>query len=192
MKNRKAAAAALTLTAALALTACTPAATSGGHSGHGAGPSSTASAANAADAMFAAMMIPHHEQAVEMSDILLAKSDVDPQVVDLARTIKEAQSPEIERMRSWLKAWGAAAGTGMGHGMDGMMSDAELAELKGATGPEASRLFLTRMIAHHEGAVSMAKTEIDDGRNADAVALAKAVVSAQQAEIERMKQMLGQ
>jgi uncharacterized protein (DUF305 family) len=192
MNNRIAATAALTLTAALALTACAPAGSGGGHSAHGASPTTTASAANAADAMFAAMMIPHHEQAVEMSDIVLAKSDVDPKVADLARTIKDAQSPEIERMRAWLKAWGTDEGMGEDHGMGGMMSDADLAALEAAAGTEASRLFLTQMIAHHEGAVAMARTEIDEGRNADAVALARAVVSAQQAEIDRMKQMLGQ
>lgn len=189
--NRITAAAALTLTAALALTACAPAATSGGHAGHGRTPSSTASTANAADAMFAAMMIPHHQQAVEMSDIVLAKSDVAPEVVDLARAIKAAQAPEIEKMRSWLAAWGADESMPMDHGMDGMMSPSDLATLKDAGGPDASRLFLTQMIAHHEGAVAMAKTEIDEGKNPDAVALARDVVSAQQAEIAQMKQLLG-
>ncbi|MDL9978229.1 DUF305 domain-containing protein [Microbacterium candidum] len=191
MNNRIAAAAALTLTAALALTACAPASNVGAHDGHGMKPSATASTSNSADVMFAAMMIPHHQQAVEMSDIVLAKSDVTPEVADLARAIKAAQAPEIEKMRSWLASWGADESMPMDHAMDGMMSPSDLAALKDAGGPEASRLFLTQMIAHHEGAVAMAKTEIDNGKNPDAVALARAVVAAQQAEIAQMKQLLG-
>lgn len=192
MKNRIAAAAALTLTAALALSACAAPAATGGHAGHQMNQvTPSTSTANAADAMFAAMMIPHHEQAVEMSDIVLAKTDATPEVVDLARTIKAAQSPEIEKMRGWLKAWGADESMPMDHSMDGMMSADDMTALKAASGPEASRLFLTQMIAHHEGAVTMAKTEIAEGKNADAIALARAVVAAQQAEIDEMTQLLG-
>ncbi len=186
MNNRIAAAAALTLTATLALSACAPAA-GDAHSGH-----TLTATADSADAMFAAMMIPHHEQAVEMSDVLLAKSDATPEVTELARAIKAAQAPEIAKMRGWLKAWCADANTPMDHGMDGMMTEGDLAALKEAPGAEASRLFLTQMIAHHEGAVAMAKTEIAQGKNADAVALAESVVATQQAEIDRMKQLLGQ
>ncbi|WP_019482219.1 DUF305 domain-containing protein, partial [Arthrobacter sp. TB 23] len=50
---------------------------------------------NPADAMFAQMMIPHHQQAVEMSEMMLAKDDVSPEITDLATRIKAAQGPEI-------------------------------------------------------------------------------------------------
>lgn len=61
---------------------------------------------NDADAMFAQKMIPHHAQAVEMSDIILAKEGVPAEVTDLATRIKAAQGPEIEKMTGWLQSWG--------------------------------------------------------------------------------------
>ena len=91
--------------------------------------------------MFAAMMIPHHQQAVEMSDIILAKKGIDPRVVDLATQIKAAQGPEIQTMKGWLEDWGIPYDDsmsdmggmgGMDHG-DGMMSDDDMAALDAAT-----------------------------------------------------------
>ncbi|MDI3330278.1 MAG: DUF305 domain-containing protein [Micrococcus sp.] len=75
--------------------------------------------ANQADHRFARMMIPHHQQAIEMSDIILAKEGLDPEVATLAEEIKAAQGPEIEKMKSWLEEWGV--GGGMGPGSDGSM-----------------------------------------------------------------------
>ncbi|MFT4231005.1 MAG: DUF305 domain-containing protein [Microbacterium sp.] len=152
---------------------------------------------NAADEMFVAMMIPHHQQAVEMSELVLANDDVDPAVADLAQRIKDAQGPEIELMESWLVAWDSAmAGhdmSDMGHAdMDGMLSDEELAALEEADGPTASRLFLEGMIEHHEGAVDMAEDELDDGQHPDVLALAQQIIDAQQAEIAEMTQLLGE
>ncbi|HYH77909.1 MAG TPA: DUF305 domain-containing protein, partial [Arthrobacter sp.] len=60
---------------------------------------------NMADVMFAQMMIPHHAQAVEMSDMILAKQGILAEVEDLATRVKEAQGPEIELMTGWLKDW---------------------------------------------------------------------------------------
>lgn len=152
---------------------------------------SSASDANAADAMFATMMIVHHEQAVEMSDLVLGEEGVDPRVIDLAERIKAAQSPEIEQLRGWLDDWGASAESGgqMDHG-DGMMTADDLAALEVATGAEASRLFLEQMIVHHEGAIDMAESQLADGQNHDAVALAQSIVDAQGAEIAEMKELL--
>ncbi|MFP5315825.1 MAG: DUF305 domain-containing protein, partial [Actinomycetes bacterium] len=87
--------------------------------------SQESAAHNDADVMFAQMMIPHHQQAVEMSDIVLAKEGVSPEVMDLATRIKDAQAPEIQTMTGWLEAWGEpmAMDSGMeGHSMDGMDS----------------------------------------------------------------------
>ncbi|WP_066293930.1 DUF305 domain-containing protein [Arthrobacter sp. B6] len=149
---------------------------------------------NAADIMFSQMMIPHHAQAVEMSDIMLAKTDVPAAVSALATRIKEAQAPEIEQMNGWLENWNQP--TGMeghsmpGGGMSGMVSGEDLDRLKAAPGDEAAKLFLTQMIAHHEGAITMARTEVDSGKYSETVALAKAIITSQQAEIEEMKQLL--
>ncbi|MGC5076166.1 DUF305 domain-containing protein [Agrococcus sp. DT81.2] len=148
--------------------------------------------ANAADQMFVTMMIPHHEQAIEMSDVVLAKGDVDPRVLELAQRIKEAQTPEIEQMQAWLDDWGmghGGMGGGMGHG-DGMMSDTDMQALEDASGVDASRLYLQQMIEHHEGAVDMAEAEVDGGQHPDVVALAQQMADAQTAEIAEMEQLL--
>ncbi|BCJ58698.1 DUF305 domain-containing protein [Micromonospora endophytica] len=116
---------------------------------------------NAADVMFAQMMIPHHEQALEMAELAATRAS-DPEVTQLAAQIKDAQAPEMAQMGSWLTQWGAPLpsgdghGTGhdapdMGHEMPGMMSDADMARLAAVSGTEFDRQFLTMMIAHHEG-----------------------------------------
>ena len=184
---RIAAPAALALTAALVLSGC-----SGPTGGHESMPGMSAgdsAEANQADVMFAAMMIPHHEQAIEMSDVLLAKDDVDPEVAALAERIKAAQGPEIELMQGWLDDWGV---DGMPSSMDhgGMMDGDDMDALEQASGAEASRLFLEQMIVHHEGAIDMAQTELADGENPDALALAEQIIDAQSTEIAEMQGML--
>jgi uncharacterized protein (DUF305 family) len=169
--------------------------------------SATAPAAqdhNDADVSFAQHMIPHHQQAVAMSDVVLAKQGIDPRVTELATEIKAAQGPEIKQMQDWLGQWGNPPMPPMatdeghgGHGMEGMsgdgmgmMSDEQMTALKNAQGVEVSRLFLTGMITHHEGAIAMAQTEIEDGKFAPAVELAHAIVKTQQQEIDTMKGLL--
>lgn len=154
---------------------------------------------NDADVMFAQMMIPHHQQAVQMSDIMLAKDNLKPQIQQLAEKIKAAQGPEIERMNAMLDTWGEESAGPMDHGsmgpgsgMDGMLSQQDLDRLTAAQGDEAARLFLTGMIAHHKGAVAMAQEEVANGRNPQALALARQVINDQQTEITEMEQMLQQ
>ncbi|UXM90704.1 DUF305 domain-containing protein [Paenarthrobacter sp. JL.01a] len=195
------------LAALIALVGCTPNSGSGSMPGmdHGmSGPpasslpshgtaGSSDSAHNAADVMFARMMIPHHAQAVEMSDVILTKKDVPSAVTALAVRIKAAQAPEIQKMTAWLEGWSEptmGSSAHAGHGMDGMVGDAELQKLKEAQGTEAARLYLSQMIAHHEGAVTMAKTEISQGKSTEAVQLAKDIVAAQEQEIQDMKALL--
>lgn len=149
------------------------------------------SGVNRADVMFASMMIPHHEQAIEMSDVLLAKDRIDPRVASLAERIKQAQGPEIEQMQQWLDDWDTGMEGGMdgGHGA-GMMGEDDLVALEQAEGEAASRLFLRQMIEHHEGAIEMARDQVADGRNPDVVGLAGSVVATQTLEIEQMKELL--
>ncbi|MCD5345040.1 DUF305 domain-containing protein [Agromyces sp. H3Y2-19a] len=196
---RAAAAAAIAATAALAFAACSAA---GGGTGTSAG--TDPGSANDADVMFARMMIPHHEQAVEMSDDLLAKDGIDPAVRDLATQIKDAQQPEIDQLNTWLEEWGAVDdampgmdhgdGGGMDHGSsgDGMMSDDDMAALAEATGDEASRLFLEQMIVHHEGAIEMAEAELADGAHPGALEMAQAIADTQADEIATMQELLGE
>lgn len=152
---------------------------------------------NDADIMFAQMMIPHHQQAVEMSEMLLAKEGIPAQVVEFAQGVIDAQGPEIDRMNAMLEAWDQQPVTdsgGMDHGemggMSGMMSQEDMTALEEAQGTEAARLYLEQMTAHHEGAVDMARDEVADGQNPHAITLAEQVINDQEAEIAQMQQML--
>jgi uncharacterized protein (DUF305 family) len=128
------------LTAAT-LSACSTTSNDSGMSGmdHGASPMTSggspavtgSSAARTGDVMFSQMMIPHHEQAIEMADLALKNSTASPEVRTLAADVKKAQDPEIATMRGWLSSWGAApsAGGGMDHG-SGMMSSDDMAKLE--------------------------------------------------------------
>ncbi|WP_248758982.1 DUF305 domain-containing protein [Pseudarthrobacter sp. SSS035] len=195
---------ALTIAAAIALAGCsTGSAGSEGtgmpgmtHGGSGM-PSSSAPAAaefNEADAVFAQLMIRHHAQAVEMSDLMLEKEGIPATVTGLATRIKAAQGPEIEKMTAWLKSWNQPtempSGMAGGHSMSGMMGQEDMTALRAGQGTEAAKLFLTQMTAHHEGAVTMAKTESTDGKYPEAVQLAKDIVTAQETEIQEMKDLL--
>ena len=179
---------AASLTLGLTLASCSTN-NSSSDAGSSASSSSAASAHNDQDVMFAQMMLPHHEQAVEMSDALLAKGDgVDPDVATLAEQIKAEQGPEIIQLASWLQGWGEP--TESGHAMSGMMSDSDMTDLDQASAKDAGKLFLQQMVQHHEGAVDMARSEVDKGMNTDAVAMAKSIVSSQTEQITQMKDML--
>ncbi|WP_433673968.1 DUF305 domain-containing protein [Microbacterium gorillae] len=159
--------------------------------------SASSSAIGAADVMFATMMIPHHQQAIQMADIIGDKTDVDPRVSALAERISQAQGPEIERMQGWLSAWGVASDAdsanmgGMHHGMSGMLSEDDLARLEAAPGSEAGRLFVEQMIAHHEGAIEMARTALDGAQSVEVLELAQQVIDDQTTEIDEMRELLG-
>ncbi|WP_232547224.1 DUF305 domain-containing protein [Propioniciclava soli] len=154
-------------------------------------PASEQQAHNEADVMFTQMMIPHHEQAIEMSDILLAKPGLGTEMTDLATAIKDAQQPEIDQMRAWLAAWGEPeGGAHAGHtGMDGMVSADQLDALRDADTLAASELFLEQMIGHHEGAVAMAEEELASGTDPDVRQMAEDVIATQTQEIELMREL---
>lgn len=200
MRSRTFTLAAGILAAALLLAGCTPTDHDPGHGmDHGA-PGTTATesaeenAFNHADSMFVEMMIPHHEQAITMSDQILMSDGIDPRVVALAEQIKAAQGPEIETMRAWLEDWGIAYDDSISHGsMDhggGMMTEEELAALNAATGEEAMHLFLEGMIVHHEGAVEMARSALEHGENTAVRSLAQQIVDGQNAEVTVMRDIL--
>ncbi|NBO07923.1 MAG: DUF305 domain-containing protein [Actinobacteria bacterium] len=152
--------------------------------------SNNASAFQGNDIMFAQMMIPHHEQAVELSNLALLTSK-NTEILALAESIRDAQSPEIMQMKSWLTL--ANAPTEMGHtmseGMGGMLSETELANLKKATGNIFDKLFLTGMIAHHEGAIHMTMM-IRDSANVEVKNLGEKIVASQSSQITQMQKML--
>ncbi|AOD24121.1 DUF305 domain-containing protein [Rhodococcus sp. p52] len=160
------------------------------------------------DVMFSRMMIPHHAQAVEMSDMLLAKDGIPEPVRALADQIKAEQQPEIEQFEAWLDEWGMPPMhredtprmdrldmPGMPHmddmpHMDGMMSEQDMQALSDAQGVDAARLYLEQMIVHHEGAIEMAQDEIEDGQYPETVELARTIADTQQKEIDTMRQLL--
>ena len=162
---------------------------------------STVAPANDGDIAFAQLMIPHHQQAVEMADMALAHG-VTGDVLTLANQIKAAQDPEIQTMTTWLTAWGAPMemvetdghdGMDMG-GMssEGMMSGADMMNLDQAEGNDFDALWMQMMIQHHEGAISMANQVLTTTENADVQALAEAVVTGQTAEIATMQKLLSE
>lgn len=143
---------------------------------------------SAADLMFAQMMIPHHQQAVDLGGIAETRAS-NPEVLALARQIASEQEPEIELMKSWLGD--SQLSNHMDHDMpmDGMLSDAELETLKAANGAEFDRLFLEGMIAHHEGAISMAQ-DVVDSKNKEVAELAASIIDSQTKQIQYMKELL--
>jgi uncharacterized protein (DUF305 family) len=176
---------------------------------HGNPPPSTSAAERAthndADIAFAQQMVPHHQQAVKMADLAASRAS-SAKVKDLANKIKQAQDPEIQLLNSWLARWGATStgpSTGMDHGSTGtsapgldhgsgpgMMTDDELRHLEQASGVDFDRRFLEMMTRHHQGAIEEARTELEQGANPDAKALAQRVIDTQQAEITEMQGLL--
>ncbi|MER5755092.1 DUF305 domain-containing protein [Streptomyces sp. NPDC002088] len=197
--TRRTALVAATAVAGLVLAACGGDGGDGGsgHAGHGSASASaatTAGAHNAQDVTFAQGMIPHHQQALEMA-ALAADRASSAQVKDLAARIEKAQDPEITTMTGWLKTWGEDVSHDGMSGMtsqDGMggMAEGDMAKLEKASGEAFDTMFLTMMVEHHKGAVEMATTEKDKGEYGPAKALADDIVTAQNAEIEEMGELL--
>ena len=185
--NRKLALRALVLVAVLSATGCAGMPMS--MMNHGGTQIESASGVNTSDfsgvdIMFAQMMIPHHQQAIDMSALAESRA-LSPEVKALASKISAEQGPEIEQMRAWLKA--ANAPTEMGHQMpmDGMLSEAELERLTNASGAEFDELFILGMIAHHEGAIEMAQMVVDS-KNLEARELGETIIKMQTLEIAEL------
>jgi uncharacterized protein (DUF305 family) len=174
-----------------------------------AAPTATGTAApagRAGDISFAQLMIPHHQQALEMA-YLAQDQAASPEVRNLAQQIKAAQDPEIQQMVAWLAAWGApeqmagaSAPESMDHsGMDmggmtsaGMMSNEDMRKLTDARGADFDRMWLQMMTAHHQGAVTMARQVLATTSDAGVKKLADAVVAGQTDEITQMQKLLAE
>jgi uncharacterized protein (DUF305 family) len=156
---------------------------------------------NHSDVAFVQMMVPHHAQALEMTELARTRA-ASPAVRALARRIEGAQGPEILTMSAWLqtrdievprKGEDAEHYDHGKHGhmeMQGMLTDEQLAQLGRLRGPAFDRMFLRRMIGHHQGAVGMAQTVAVDGSDLQVSEIAADVQTGQQAEIDRMRAML--
>lgn len=161
---------------------------SSGHMGHGSSSSSNANYTGA-DIMFLQMMIPHHQQAIDISNLAM-KSSQDAELIELAKIIARDQAAEIKQMKAWLTDAGASEDMGHAmHDMGGMLNDDELAALSAATGKEFDILWLKGMTEHHDGAIHMTQM-IEDARNAEIKAFGTKVIKDQSKQIDQMKKML--
>lgn len=150
---------------------------------------------NDEDVHFLQMMIPHHEQAIEMSDIALDPTiEASDAVKGLATQIKGAQDPEITQMNKWLTDLGKTemdSSMDMTGKMDGMLTADQLMNLGTLRGAEFDNAWIKAMIGHHEGAIEMATVVIADGSNSQVRVLAEAIIIGQQKEISTLKALLG-
>ena len=182
----------LVIVGLLALTGCTiNVATPGSHSSMmGADKEDARGTLSDADIMFLQMMIPHHQQAVDMGTLAETRAS-NPEVKALAAKIKDEQAPEIAQMSGWLTDAGLSTtgGMHMDHGMDGVLTDAQMTALKNATGTAFDKLYLEGMIGHHEGAIAMVSM-IKNSDNPSTKQLGEAIVASQSAQIAQMKALL--
>jgi uncharacterized protein (DUF305 family) len=142
-----------------------------------------------ADTMFLQMMIPHHQQAIDISEVAL-KVSKNNELLALAKIIIRDQKSEISQMKSWLQLAGSSED--MGHSMKnmgGMLGESELKALNKATGNEFDVLWLEGMIGHHDGAIHMSEM-IKDADNPEIKAFGEKIVKDQSAQITQMKKML--
>jgi uncharacterized protein (DUF305 family) len=183
----------LAVAGALALTGCTiNIAAPGSHSSMmGADSEDARGTLSDADIMFLQMMIPHHQQAVDMGTLAVTRAS-NPQVKALAAQIKAEQAPEIAQMKQWLTDAGlpTTASADMMHSMGGgVLSDAQMTALENASGPAFDKLYLEGMIGHHEGAIAMVSM-LKTSDNPSTTQLGKAIISSQTAQIAQMKALL--
>lgn len=146
---------------------------------------------NSADVSYARMMIEHHRQALEMTELAPDRAE-STSLKRLAERIAAAQGPEIAAMRGWLTTHGKAEKSA-GHtheAMPGMATEAQLSRLRAARGKAFDQLFLTLMITHHEGAITMATDVKAQGNNLLIEEMADDVVAQQTTEITRMRTLL--
>lgn len=163
-------------------------------------PNRTKETPNSADVDYMTMMIPHHQQAAVMTQ-LVAEKAADEQVRAIAERIAVSQDAEVKLMGTWLTKYGkpVPGNDPSGHGehgghsaaehasMPGMATAEQLNQLRAATGAEFEKMFLKLMIAHHQGALTMAEAQLSGGVETKAQELAQEVITGQSAEIERMR-----
>lgn len=148
---------------------------------------------SAEDVEFVTAMVPHHAQALEMAELAPDRAR-DRRVKVMAERIAAGQGPEIDVMQAWLEAHDLPKADPDAehddHGMLGMVTGEQMTQLIAADGEDFDRLFLTRMIAHHQGALAMAN-RLGQGTHPIVMDMAKDVAATQSVEISRMQEVLG-
>lgn len=147
---------------------------------------------NDVDVHFIGMMVPHHEQAIEMSDVLLASDVEDAQVRDLAQRIKDGQERENEQMRAWADEWGIQEDMELHskHIANGMFQPAELEQFATLKGDELRTAFLEMMHSHHAHVIDMTQGEVEGGGYAPLREMAQQMIDVQVAEMGEMEELL--
>ena len=144
--------------------------------------------AGSVDVTFLQDMRRHHDQGTEMALRTVERDDVDPQVKAVAEEILLGQQLESGLMVQLLRTWGQVEqNDDADPPMPGMATDAQLEELRTATGVAADRLFVELMIAHHEGAIDMASVASTDASTDDVRELAAAMVRGQRGEVNELQ-----
>lgn len=148
-------------------------------------------APNDVDVHFVGMMVPHHDQAIEMSDVLLASDVEDPAVRDLAQRIKEGQERENEQMLAWADEWGIEEDMELHshHIANGMFIPSQLEAFHNLSGDELRAEFLEMMHHHHAEVIAMTQGEVDNGGYAPLKKMAKEMIAVQTAEMREMEQL---
>ncbi|MFI6647109.1 DUF305 domain-containing protein [Streptomyces sp. NPDC050529] len=143
---------------------------------------------NSADVRYVQMMIQHHTQALELTELVPTRSR-SATVKRLAERVTAAQKPEIGAMEGWLSRHGRTrqSGTHDHPAMPGMATAGQLEKLRAAKGTAFDQLFLELMITHHQGAVTMATDVLSEGNNVQVEEMAGDVVAQQTTEINRMR-----
>jgi len=180
----KVSAALLAIVMAMALTGCAASTTSDSMHNHS---SQAAGDLSSDDVMFLQMMIPHHQQAIDISDLALTKS-ADSELLELAKNIRDEQSAEIVKMKAWLEEANASTHSDS-HSMSGMLSDAELAALDKASGKSFDVLWLKAMTGHHTGAIDMASM-LNDSNNDELIFFGQGILASQSAQNKAMAAMI--
>ncbi len=198
---------ALALTSALAVAGCGSAGDHAAHDARGAATTGAAASASpaAVDEAFVAQMVPHHEMAIEMARLASARGGHE-EIRELGRSILRTQASEVTELRRIAERLGVAPGTtrtdhaatdhgahgssmatdaeALGLPMDDMGMSMDMASLR--TARPFDRAFIDMMMPHHQGAIRMARAELEHGRNAELRAVARQIIAAQTREIGRM------
>jgi uncharacterized protein (DUF305 family) len=172
---------------ALSLSGCASTGTKGSMHDHS---TQAAGDLSSDDVMFLQMMIPHHQQAIDISDLALTKGE-DAELLALAKNIRDEQAAEIVKMKAWLDAAGAdlEMDHGASHSMSGMLSDSELAALDKASGKNFDVLWLKAMTGHHTGAIDMTAM-IENAKNAEIKSFGEGIVASQSGQNKAMAAMI--
>ena len=150
---------------------------------------------NSLDVWFVQMMIPHHQQALELAALAPSRA-VDPRIRAIAERITSAQGPEIAVLRSWLRQRGLTESGGDPSGdhhhapASGMHPPEAIRALAATSGATFDRLFVDLMSAHHRGAIQMCTRVLTSGADDGIQRLATSIAADQQIEIGRMREIV--